>query len=107
MLDLFNEIINNSWYAAIIVFITQILMLYFRTINIFYTTQSKIFGAIWTGNANAIMWLLSMTIGMTSMVKGNWLPILMYLVGGSFGTYLGIIQERKNKTNGNKKILKG
>lgn len=70
-------------------------MLYFRTINIFYTTQQNMFGAIWSNNANAIMWLLSMTIGMNSMLNGQWQPILSYLLGGGFGTYWGIYRERK------------
>jgi hypothetical protein len=96
MLEIFKEILKNPWYSAIIVLFTQVMMLYFRTINIFYTTQTNIFGAIWSGNANAIMWLLSMTIGMNSMINGQWQPILMYFVGGSLGTYLAIKIE-KNK----------
>jgi hypothetical protein len=107
MLELFKEILQNPWYAAGLVFFTQVLMLYFRTINIFYTTHTDVFGAIWSNNANAIMWLMSMTIGMNSMINGQWQPILMYLVGGSLGTYWGILQERKHiKSNESKKDIK-
>lgn len=96
MLELFKELLLNPWYAAIIVFFTQILMLYFRTINIFYTTQQNMFGAIWSNNANGISWLLSMTIGMNSMLNGQWQPIVAYLIGGSVGTYWGIKREKKH-----------
>lgn len=95
MLEAFKILLENPWYAAIIVFFTQILMLYFRTINIFYTTQQNMFGAIWSNNANAIAWLLSMTIGMNSMLNGQWQPILSYLLGGTIGTYWGIKREMK------------
>lgn len=93
MVDIFKELLGNPWYAAIIVFFTQILMLYFRTINIFFTTQQNMFGAIWSNNANAIAWLLSMTIGMNSMLNGQWQPIISYLLGGTLGTYWGIKRE--------------
>lgn len=106
-MTLLTQLLANPWYAATIVFFTQILMLYFRTVNIFYTTQTNVFGAIWSNNANAVMWLMSMTIGMNSMINGQWQPILMYLIGGSLGTYWGIVQERKQNKNGNKKIIKG
>ena len=105
MLDLFKELLANPWYSAVLVFFTQILMLYFRTVNIFYTTQTNIFGAIWSNNANAVMWLLSMTIGMNSMLNGQWQPILAYMIGGSLGTYWGILHESKNKKKTSKKII--
>jgi hypothetical protein len=107
MMELLKELLSNPWYAGVVVFFTQILMLYFRTINIFYTTQTNMFGAIWSNNANAVMWLMSMTIGMNSMINGQWQPIVMYLIGGSLGTYWGIIQERKQTKKLNKKIIKG
>lgn len=96
-MEIFKLLLENPWYAAIIVFFTQIFMLYFRTVNIFYTTQKNIFGAVWSNNANAITWLMSMTIGMNSVINGQWQPILMYLIGGSIGTYWGIKRESKYK----------
>ena len=87
---MFKEFLSNPWYAAIVVFITQILMMYLRTINIIYTTKGNIFGAIWSNNGVAITWLLSMTIGMNSMLEGQWQPITAFLLGGSAGTYWGI-----------------
>ncbi len=95
MFKIFQELLLNPWYAAIMVFFTQILMLYFRTINIFYTTKQNIFGAIWSNNANAVSWLLSMTIGMNSMINGQVIPLIAYLIGGSLGTYWAIKRENK------------
>lgn len=97
MVIMINELLEKPLYAAIIVFFTQVLMLFFRTINIFYTTKRNVFGSIWTNNANAICWLMSMTIGMHSVLNGQWMPIISYLLGGSIGTYIAIKLEEKNE----------
>lgn len=90
---MFKEILDNQWYASIIVFITQIIFLYLRTINVIYTSQGKIMPAILTGNGVSISWLISMSIGLNSMVSGNWPPIAAFLVGGTIGTYWGMIKK--------------
>ena len=98
-METLKELILNPWHAAIIVFFTQILMLYLRTINIIYTTNHNIFGAIWSNNGVAITWLLSMTIGMNSVLSGDIQPIIGFLLGGSIGTYWGLHMENKKKKN--------
>lgn len=84
-------------------------MLYLRTINILYTTKKNIFGAIWSNNGVAITWLLSMTIGMNSMLTGQWQPIIAFLLGGTIGTYWGLRMEIKHarQRHENKTIIKG
>ena len=95
-MNLIKELLTNPWYAAIIVCLTQILNLYLRTVNIIYTTKGVMFGAIWSNNGVAITWLLSMTIGLNSILTGQWQPILAFLLGGSLGTYWGIKKEKKD-----------
>lgn len=87
---MFKELLINPWYAAALAFITQILFLYFRTLNVFYTIERNMFGAIWTNNMLSISWLLSMSIGINSMIIGDWQPITAFLLGGSIGTYWGL-----------------
>ncbi len=98
-MELLAELLKNPWYASIIVFCTQILMLYLRTINILYTIKQDMFGAIWSNNGVAVTWLLSMTIGLNSMLHGQWQPIISYLLGGSIGTYWALKKEIKHKRN--------
>lgn len=88
-----KDLLSNPSYASLVIFITQIMMLFLRTINIIYTTERKIFGAMLTNSGVAITWLLSMTIGMNSMVTGNWMPIVAFLVGGALGTYMAMKLE--------------
>lgn len=87
---MFKDLLVNPWYAAILAFVTQIAFLYFRTLNVFYTIQRNMFGAIWTNNMLSISWLLSMSIGINSMIIGDWQPITAFLLGGSIGTYWGL-----------------
>ena len=51
------------------------------------------FGAVWSNNGVAITWLLSMTIGMNSMISGQWQPIVGFILGGTIGTYFGLKRE--------------
>lgn len=87
---MFKELLANPWYAAIVVFITQIIFLYLRTLNVIYTSERKVLGTILTGNGVSISWLISMSIGLNSMFTGDWQPIVAFLVGGTIGTYWGI-----------------
>jgi len=49
--------------------------------------------AILTGNGIAIAWLVSIAVGTTSIMNGNIIPIFMFIIGGTIGTYLGIKKE--------------
>lgn len=87
---MFKELLSNPWMAAAIVFVTQIIFLYLRTLNVIYTSERKIWGTIITGNGVSVSWLLSMSIGLNSMFTGDWQPIVAFLIGGTIGTYWGI-----------------
>jgi len=105
-MELFKEWLTNPYYSSIIVFITQICLLYLRTINVVYTTELNIIGAMWSNSLFAIAWLLSTSIGLNALLNANILPLIAFLVGGSFGTYLGLINEVKKdkKSKKNKDI---
>jgi len=75
---------------AVIVFASQILFLYFRTVNVKAVSNSNTFKAIWTGWGIAITWMIGISIGATSMMEGHFLPIISHLLGGTLGTYLGM-----------------
>jgi uncharacterized protein YebE (UPF0316 family) len=89
-----EELLTNPWLSAIIVFITQIVFLCFRTLNVQYTAEHKIWPAIFTGNMVGISWLISVSIGVKSIMALEILPIIAFLVGGSIGTYLGFKFKR-------------
>lgn len=89
--------------SAIVVFVSQIVFIYFRTLNVIYTSERKIWPAIWpaiwTGNGVGISILISFALGTKAILGGEPLPIFMFLLGGSLGTYWGILQTIKNEKN--------
>ena len=84
-----EQITNTPYIAAIIVLLTQIIFLYFRTLNVIYVSEKRILPSIVTGNLIGIAWLISITIGANAIMNLQWQPILAHLIGGSLGTYWG------------------
>ena len=79
---------------SIIVLLSQILFLYFRTLNIEAVTDKNITKAILTGWGIGITWMISTAIGVSAVLNFEFMPIICHLLGGSIGTYLAM----KNKT---------
>lgn len=90
-----KEILSNPYLSALVVLISQIIFIYLRTINVIYTAERKILPAILSGNGIGLAWLVSMSIGANSIMKGELVPIIAFLLGGTLGTYLGIKKESK------------
>jgi uncharacterized protein YebE (UPF0316 family) len=90
---IYKEIIENDWYVSIIVFVTQIAFLYFRTVNVIYTTKHNMIGAILTNIGTSITWIVSTGFSMNSFITGSWLPIVSFVLGGIIGTYYGVKKE--------------
>jgi len=85
-----DNILANPYYSAIVVLFTQVIFIYLRTINVIYTAERKLLPAILTGNGIGLAWLVSMSIGADSIMKGEIIPIIAFLIGGTIGTYFGI-----------------
>lgn len=75
---------------TVLVFIVQLIFIYLRTLNLKHVAQGRIFAAIMSSNGIAIAWMVSVTIGVSSLLSGEILPILAHLLGGTLGTYLGM-----------------
>jgi len=99
MMETIN-ITENQYLSSVIILITQLIFIYLRTLNVIYTSEKRILKSILTGNGIGLAWLISISIGANSIMKGEPLPILAFLIGGSVGTYLGIKKEIKK--NGKK-----
>ena len=90
-----NYILSNPYISALVVLVSQIVFIYLRTINVIYTSERRILPAIISGNGIGLAWLVSMSIGGNSIMHGEFFPILSYLIGGTLGTYWGILKETK------------
>ena len=92
-----NYILSNPYISALVVLVSQIVFIYLRTINVIYTSERRILPAIISGNGIGLAWLVSLSIGGNSIMHGEVLPILSYLIGGTLGTYWGILKETKKQ----------
>lgn len=91
-----KDILLNPWNSAIIVFVTQILIFYLRTLNIIYTVERRIWPAILTNSGVNFFGLISMAVGVTSLLSGEWQSIVTLFIGGGLGTYFGMRTEYKS-----------
>lgn len=91
-----NQVIIDS----IVVFVTQLVFIGSRTVNVKAIAEKNMVKALYTGAIIHIAWLISISIGVVSMkeiIKDfNWqyIPVVLFsLSGGLLGTYFGL----KNK----------
>lgn len=92
-----EELDLAPWQLAIIVFVSQTLFLWFRTLNVVYTARIEVVPAVLTGLGIGVFWLVAMTIGVDSVLKMSPLPIVAHLTGGALGTVIGLYKEKKKK----------
>jgi hypothetical protein len=98
-----QELLNNQFLASLIVFLSQIAFIYLRTLNVIFTVDRRVGPAILTGMGIGLLTLVSFSIGVKSLLGGEVIPVVVFLLGGAIGTYWGIKQNQRNE---NKKHLK-
>lgn len=90
-----NELLENPYWAAAIIFVFQSLFIYLRTINIIYTAERKVWPAVLSNVGVSLSVLFSFAVGTKSILDGNLLPIILFAIGAAIGTYIGIKQNIK------------
>ncbi len=99
----------SSIEVSLILFVSQIFFLGARTLNVIYTSKEEVFNTVLSGMFVSVFWLTSISLGVTSLLKSDYLPIVAWLIGGGVGTYYSFkvkkLFNRILKTK--KKILKG
>lgn len=75
---------------SIIVLVSQLIFIYLRTVNVQAIAKSNTVLSILSGIAVGLTGLLSLAIGVDSVIDGRVLPVVFYLLGGSIGTYLAM-----------------
>ena len=88
---------TSTLILCIIVFLTQIAFVFSRTMNVIYTSEHNENMAMITGAVTHITWLLSVGIGVSSVMYLNWTVMTSSLIGGLIGTKYGI--KLKSKIN--------
>ena len=81
--------------VSVIIFFSQIVFLWLRTLNVKHTANNNVWGAVITGNGIAIAWMIGIAIGANAMMEGHIMPIIMHMVGGTIGTILGMKKKKR------------
>lgn len=90
-----KDFLSHPFFSSLLVLITQILFLYFRTINVIFASKGNKKGAVLSELATSTCRLLSISIGVNSVLTGDFITALFYLLGAVLGTYWGMITKIK------------
>jgi len=83
----------------VILFISQLVFSFSRTLNVRYTAKENVLKSITTSVFIKITWLISSSLGVKGVLDGDYLLIFVYIVSGILGDYLSF----KIKINENSK----
>ena len=86
----------NIYLQVVILFISQLVFIYFRTLNISAQLEHNRFKLFWTGLFVHVTWLLGITIGVSALLEGTYWLVLVSWLGGSLGADLGLKKQIKN-----------
>lgn len=78
----------NQIQLGIIVFVLQIVFEFLRSVNVRYTSRDLVFMAVLTGFFVKMLWLFTTFMGVKSMIDGDYFVAMMYVLGGTIGSYL-------------------
>ena len=86
------------------VFITQVIFIGLRTLNIKQVAKGDTLGAIISGAFVHVAWLISVTVGVVSMKEiiashdYRYVPVVIFsILGGAVGTYYGMNFKNNKK----------
>lgn len=82
---------------SIIIFVSNLLFIYFRTRNVMYNATRDRFGVFHSGIAVHITWLCSTSLGVNAMLEGNYILVVISLSGGLIGADWAITNKFTSK----------
>jgi uncharacterized protein YebE (UPF0316 family) len=77
-------------FAIIYIVISQFAFVFFRTLNVKYTAQDQVLGAMFTGLMINILWITTTAFGIEAYQNHNYVFAAAYLFGGQVGVYYGM-----------------
>lgn len=75
----------------------ELIYMILKTININRIVQNKALEAALISGFMTILWLISTTIGIFSILEGNLIIAVGYVIGSTVGCYIGIKYENYEK----------
>lgn len=72
----------------IILFISQLIFSFARTLNVRYTANENVLKSILTSTLIKITWLVSSSLGVKGVLDGDFTLMLVYVISGILGDWL-------------------
>jgi hypothetical protein len=85
------------YWQFIIIFAANLLFIYFRTLNVVYSSKAERFGVFYSGALVHVSWLVSTSLGVNAMLHGNYILITASLMGGLLGADWAITKKFHKK----------
>ena len=86
------ELLSPLGQSAVVL-VSQIAFIYLRTVNVQAIARNQTTEAIISGWAVGVTGLLSLAIGVNSILEASYIPVLFYLVGGGIGTFIAMRKD--------------
>ncbi len=74
----------------ILIFLLQFFFSIAKTLEIKYTYENKLILLLWNSVVINLIWISSMYISLKSLYDGNWIVIVIFLLGGVLGKWFSI-----------------
>jgi hypothetical protein len=81
----------------VILIISQLVFSYFRTTNVIHNSKGLILKSIFSGTMVKVSWLVSTYLGVNSLITKDYFMIVLYLISGVAGDYLGLLTNKNKK----------
>jgi len=75
-------------YAAVIVFVSQFAMIFFRLVNVRAVAAEKVLLSVFLTGLIQLSWLIASALGIKGLLEGNFLVVTAYIFGGMLGSYI-------------------
>jgi len=93
-----GSIVDMPLYLqGIILFLSQITFIYFRTLNVYFNSKLARLEVAITGIAIYCTWLIGIAIGAHAIMEGDYILALPGLIGGTLGADLALKNRIKNE----------
>jgi hypothetical protein len=81
-------------FDIIYIVTSQFLFVFFRTLNVKYTAQDQLVGAMITGLAINALWITTTAFGVDAYKNNDYIMAVAYLSGGQIGVYYGMRKKQ-------------
>lgn len=73
---------------SIIVFASQLLLVFLKHLNVRMNASHKVWLAVLVTGAIQVAWLVSSALGIKGFLSGDYLLVVIYVIGGMIGSFL-------------------